>query len=123
MNNRIFVFASNMSGRHGAGSALEARLHHGAIYGKSEGLQGRSYAIPTKDAKLQVLSLEQIKKYVDQFVWYTREHPELEFDVVKIGCGLAGYRPEQIVLLFSDVPSNVHLPDGWLDTIMWSNQI
>ena len=48
-DNVIFVFGSNLEGRHGAGAALFAKNNFGAIYGKSEGLQGNSYAIPTKD--------------------------------------------------------------------------
>ena len=55
----IFVFGSNLAGRHGKGGALTARVHHGAVYGQGEGLQGRSYAIPTKDLDLRILSLRE----------------------------------------------------------------
>lgn len=48
-DNVVFVFGSNLEGRHGAGAALFAKNNFGAIYGQSEGLQGNSYAIPTKD--------------------------------------------------------------------------
>jgi len=49
--NTIFVFGSNPEGRHGAGSARVAMMHFGAVYGKGEGLQGNSYAIPTIDLR------------------------------------------------------------------------
>lgn len=49
----IFVFGSNLAGRHGAGSALEALKKHGAIYGQGVGRQGNSYAIPTNDERLR----------------------------------------------------------------------
>ena len=49
----IFVFGSNLAGRHGAGAALCALREHGAIYGQGVGLQGNSYAIPTKDSKFK----------------------------------------------------------------------
>lgn len=94
--NRIFVFASNLAGRHGAGSALEAMRHWGAIRGRGVGRQGNSYAIPTKDARLKVLPLERIKPYVDEFQLYAHVHPTLSFYVVPIGCGLAGYAPIEI---------------------------
>ena len=36
----VFVFGSNLAGRHGKGAALHARQHHGAIYGRGCGPQG-----------------------------------------------------------------------------------
>jgi len=107
---KIFVFGSNEAGRHGKGSAREARLHHGAIYGQGAGPQGSSYAIPTKDRDLKVLPVETIKLYVDRFKEYATLHPELTFKVVPVGCGLAGYLPKDIAPLFKDSPSNVELP-------------
>ena len=85
----IWVFGSNLAGRHGAGYALYCRIHHGAIYGQGIGLQGDSYAIPTKDRALKLLSLERIREFVEDFVYFALEHPELEFNVSPIGCGLA----------------------------------
>ncbi len=110
---RIFVFGSNVAGRHGKGSALEALRHHGAIYRQGEGLQGNSYAIPTKDNTLYTLPLSKIEEHVNRFIAFAKAHPEMTFDVVKIGCGLAGYRPTQIAPLFKDAPPNCNLPQGW----------
>jgi hypothetical protein len=112
---RIFVFGSNLAGRHGAGSAKTARTVYGAKYGIGVGPTGSAYAIPTKDANLKVLPLEIIKQHVEAFVEYARFHEEHTFDVVAIGCGLAGYKPKQIAPLFGDdVPDNVNLPDEFL---------
>ena len=107
----IFVFGSNLAGRHGKGAALFARKHHGAIYGQGEGLQGTSYAIPTKDEHLRTLPLYVICDYVDQFVQFAEAHQELTFNVTPIGCGLAGYTPEQIAPFFEQVTQNVRLPE------------
>ena len=82
----IFVFGSNLGGYHSKGSALEARKNHGAIYGKGVGFQGFSYAIPTRDKNLNVLPIEKIKQYVDEFIEFANNHPEYTFNVVKIGC-------------------------------------
>jgi len=109
----IFVFGSNLAGRHGKGAALEARLKHGAIYGNGQGLQGRSYAIPTKDHQLRTLPLTDIDFHVRDFMHYAREHPEMTFNVTRIGCGLAGYTDEQIAPMFKDAPPNCNLPEGW----------
>jgi hypothetical protein len=108
---RIFVFGSNLAGRHGKGAALFASKKHGAVYGQGVGLQGKSYAIPTKDAKLNTLPLEDIQKHVDEFKQFATEHPDQIFQVTAIGCGLAGYRPKQIAPMFADAPPNCELPD------------
>ena len=109
----IFVFGSNLAGRHGAGAAKEALLHWGAIHGQGEGPQGQSYALPTKDADIQTLPLKEIRKYVGQFAAFVNAHPELTFLITKIGCGLAGYKEEQIEPLFEGAPDNCVLPIGW----------
>lgn len=109
----IFVFGSNLAGRHGKGAALYALEHKGAIYGRGVGPQGNSYAIPTKGMRLQVLPLETIQLYVNTFIEYAKHNPELEFEVTRIGCGLAGYKDEQIAPMFKNAPPNCHLPEGW----------
>jgi hypothetical protein len=106
----IFVFGSNLAGRHGKGAALHARQRHGAVYGQGVGLQGNSYAIPTKDEKLRTLSLDTIKGYVDEFRTFAASHPDLTFEVTAIGCGLAGYKPRNIAPLFCDFTDNCRLP-------------
>lgn len=106
---RIFVFGSNLAGRHGAGSALAAKQYYGAVYGVGVGRMGNSYAIPTKDEKLAVLPIDTIANYVNEFIAYAYENPDLQFDVVDIGCGLAGYSPETIAPLFVGYPPNVKL--------------
>lgn len=109
----IFVFGSNLAGRHGRGAALVAREQYGAVYGVGDGLTGQSYAIPTKGMHLEVLSLDFIKFKVKQFIEFAKAHPEMTFHVAKIGCGLAGYKPTQIAPMFEGAPENCHLPEGW----------
>ena len=108
------MFGSNLAGIHGAGAVLAAR-QHGAIYGVGFGRQGDSYAIPTKDRQLRPLSLTEISAYVARFIQYAEAHPELTFNVTRIGCGLAGYKDNQIAPLFVGAPNNCHLPEGWRD--------
>ena len=111
MSEPVFVFGSNLAGRHGKGAALWARIHRGAVYGQGEGRQGNSYAIPTKDERIRTLPLERVAKGVARFLSYARAHPDEQFQVTPIGCGLAGFKPAQIAPLFSDAPSNSILPD------------
>jgi len=106
----IFVFGSNRAGRHGAGAALYARENHGAIYGQGVGLQGSSYGIPTKGYNMEVLSLDEIADYVEVFLDFAQDHPEMTFHVTAIGCGLAGYKPRHIAPMFKDAPANCKLP-------------
>lgn len=114
---KIFVFGSNLAGRHGKGAALHAKLHCGAVTGQGEGLQGRSYGIPTKDHKLRTLPLASIATHVQRFVRFAAQNPHMEFELTPIGCGLAGYDPLQIAPLFVDAPDNVELPDSFAPII------
>ena len=111
----VFVFGANEAGRHGAGAALCAVKEHGAIYGQGIGRQGNSYAIPTKDHKIRTLPLDAIQEYINDFLEYARNRPELTFNVTRIGCGLAGYKDYQIAPLFIGAPNNCELPSGWRD--------
>jgi len=106
----VFVFGSNLAGRHGKGAALFAKQHHGAVYGQGVGLQGSSYAIPTKDGSLRTLPLEVIAVHVAEFLAFATARPELTFQVTPIGCGLAGYGPAQIAPMFVRAPTNCVLP-------------
>jgi hypothetical protein len=109
----IFVFGSNLSGRHGRGAALRAREHHGAVSGKGVGLHGASYAIPTKDHALRGLPLDQIAHYVNRFIEFAKEHSEMTFEVTRVGCGMAGYSDEKMAPLFAGAPGNCRLPEEW----------
>lgn len=116
MTTKIFVFGSNREGRHGKGAALEAKRHYGAIYGRPRGLQGRSYAIITKELRRDypAVTLQEVKVQVDQFLDFARQCPHYSFVVSPIGCGLAGFKPEQIGPLFKGHPDNVHLPEQFI---------
>ena len=109
--NEIFVFGSNELGVHGKGAAKTA-LIWGARYWKAEGLQGKTYAIPSKDKSIKTLPISKIKFYVDRFIKFAKDHPELTFLVTEIGCGLAGLKPHQVAPLFENCKEleNVFLP-------------
>lgn len=111
----IFVFGSNLAGRHGAGAAKWARAVKGAQYGTGVGRTGDAYAIPTKDENLNVLPLDIVAHYMTLFIEYALAHPELKFYLTPIGCGLAGYSPEQIAPLFDlPLPRNVDVPPEFM---------
>jgi len=113
----IFVFGSNLAGRHGKGAAKAAIDRYGAKYGQGVGLQGQSYAIPTKDEYLNTLPLDVIKEYVEQFLFFAAMHSELDFNVTAIGCGLAGYKPEHIAPFFKNCSDNCKLPKEFLEVL------
>lgn len=110
--NEIFVFGSNEAGIHGAGAAYIARKKFGAKWGQGLGLQGQSYALPTKNHDIHTLPLSEIEKYVNIFLRFAQQHPQFEFLVTKIGCGHAGYTEAEIAPLFKGkvIPDNVALP-------------
>ena len=108
--NEIFVFGSNLEGAHGGGAALMAYRKFGAVWGQGVGLQGQSYGIPTMQG-----SVETIRPYVDEFIDFARQHPELTFLVTRVGCGIAGFFDEEIAPLFAEAHKveNIVLPLGW----------
>jgi len=104
--NEIFVFGSNIQGMHMGGAARIAYNKFGAVWGNGEGLQGRSYALPTMEG------LESTHAAVKRFIACAQEHPELKFFVTPVGCGIAGYTPEEIAPMFIEAVKldNVYLP-------------
>ena len=118
-NPPIFVFGSNLAGRHGKGAALWARRHRGAIYGQGRGRQGNSYAIPTKGKNMRTLPRDWIRHYVSEFIQYAQSHPDLVFEVTPIGTGLAGYTHADIAPMFKRAPENCLLPKQWTRELMW----
>lgn len=110
----MFVFGSNLAGRHGKGAALWAVRHAGAVYGQGEGRQGDAYAIPTKDARLRPLPLDAIARHAATFLAYARANPATRFQLTPVGCGLAGYTRAQIEPLFNGATPNVIWPPEWL---------
>ena len=107
----VFVFGSNLAGMHGGGAAFAAWRKFGAVMGQGVGLQGQSYAIPTMQG-----GVETIKPYVDEFIAFAKEHPELFFFVTRIGCGIAGFTDEEIAPLFQEAIGcdNICLPATFL---------
>jgi len=121
--NPVFVFGSNMAGRHGGGAAKYARENYGAKTGLPTGLQGPGskgwcYAIPTKDIEIKnTLPLSLIGAYVKVFINYAKRNPHMTFQLTPIGCGLAGLDPKDVAPMFKDAPKNVLLPDPSYDEI------
>ena len=109
--NEIFVFGSNLAGAHGGGAARAAMNKFGAVWGQGVGLQGRSYAIPTMQG-----GVETIAPYVDEFIAFARANRQLTFLVTRIGCGIAGFRDEDIAPLFRSAldEENIILPESFV---------
>jgi hypothetical protein len=118
--NEIFVFGSNLFGRHGAGAAKQALKEFGAVYGRGRGLFGRSYAFPTLDGHFQRLSEEELEYERDVLYTTCRKNPDKVFLLTAVGTGLAGYPVEAMRKLFmsAQVPENLIFPQeffssGW----------
>lgn len=110
----IFVFGSNLEGHHLGGAARTAMDKFGAVWGQGVGLQGQSYAIPTMQG-----GVETIKPYVDEFIELAREWDQTTFYVTRIGCGIAGFKDEEIAPLFAEALKlyNVRLPESFVKII------
>ncbi|MBO4692726.1 MAG: hypothetical protein J5604_08165 [Bacteroidales bacterium] len=109
--NEIFVFGSNLGGKHGGGAARYAYENFGAVWGEGVGLHGQTYAIPTMQG-----GVETIKPYVDEFIKFAKQHKDLTFLVTRIGCGIAGFTDEEIAPLFKKAleVENILLPGSFM---------
>lgn len=112
--NEVFVFGSNLRGWHQGGAAKHAQKYFGAIWGQGVGIQGQSYAIPTMQG-----GVDTIKPYVDDFIAFAQEHPEMRFLVTRIGCGIAGFKDEDIAPLFIEAlgQDNIVLPYSFIKVL------
>lgn len=125
VRHEIFVFGSNLSGIHGKGAALWAKRVHGAVQGCGVGLQGNAYAIPTKGkydgAAFKFLPLNEIQFYVNQFCTFVDLHPEMHFNLTAVGCGLAGFMPEQMAPMFQYLwnkrAPNINFPPEFIQVL------
>ena len=112
--NQVFVFGSNLAGKHNGGGARIALEKFGAIYGQAVGNQGQSYAIPTLGYNFEKISLTDIRYYIDLFFNYAYNHSQFEFLVTKIGCGIAGYDVSEIAPLLLNPFKNIILPEEFV---------
>ena len=106
----VFVFGSNMAGTHQGGAAKIALNHFGATKGVGRGWAGQSFAIPTMNEHLQQMPLSQIQHYVEDFKIYTKNHPKTKYFITAVGCGVAGYKVEEIAPMFKGISHNVIFP-------------
>lgn len=109
----ILVFGSNLAGRHGAGAALVAAEQFGALRRHGSGLSGRSYAIATKDENLVPRDLRDVVADIHLFCRFTYDRQDLRFWVTAVGCGLAGFKDEEIAPHFATA-INCSFPKQWL---------
>lgn len=112
--NEVFVFGSNLQGMHGGGAAHVAHERFGAIWGQGTGLQGQSYAIPTMHGGVDVIA-----PYVNDFIAFAKEHPELKFLVTEIGCGIAGFKASEMAPLFKEALEieDIYLPERFVEEL------
>jgi hypothetical protein len=82
----------------------------GAVWGQGTGLQGKTYAIPT-----MFKSAQEMKPYIDEFLVFAKTRRDLKFLVTELGCGIAGFAPEEVAPFFKAVVDenidNVWLPE------------
>lgn len=80
----IFVFGSNLQGKHYSGAAKIALERFGAKIGVGLGIQGQSYAIPTMQG-----GLKSIEAFIQVFILFAKNNQTKRFYVTEIGCGIA----------------------------------
>lgn len=63
--------------------------------------------------------VDTIKPYVDDFIEFAKQHKDLFFYVTRIGCGIAGFKDEDIAPLFAEAQfvENICLPESFVNII------
>lgn len=112
-SDEVFVFGSNQAGYHGAGAAAAAAKDFGAVFGCGVGRAGQSYAIPTKNSRLETLSLDVIQQEINEFIAYARANPTTKFFVTRVGCGYAGLSDCVMAEMFIGAPANCSFAEHW----------
>lgn len=114
LEDEVFVFGSNLEGMHLGGAARVAHSKFGAVMGQGVGMQGQSYGIPTMQG-----GVETIVPYVDEFIEFAKQNPDMYFYVTRIGCGIAGFKDEEIAPLFRNAleVDNICLPQSFIDLL------
>ena len=107
--NEIFVFGSNAEGNHAGGAAAYAAKHFKAKEGIARGFTGNCYAIDTMSG------IDVIIEQITPFIHAAQAKPNKTFLVTELGCGIAGFKPEQIAPLFKDAIAveNIYLPESF----------
>lgn len=137
---QIFVYGSNPEGRAGAGAA-KAAMNFGAKYGIGRGMQGRTYALITKNLRAgyiekatgikydkegyQSVSKQQISQNIDELYECMRNNPDKMFIIAYKNetwpngspkKSLNGYTGEEMFNLFTenkDVPPNIAMHESF----------
>lgn len=109
--NEVIVVGSNRQGQHGAGAAAQAYREFGLVWGVGEGLSGQTYALPTMEGK------ESFQNAIHTFIHFAWSHPQYQFLLTKVGCGIAGYTEREVNQMFQQAtrtgwPKNV-IKEGW----------
>lgn len=109
MRRRILVFGSNLMGYHGGGAAKYARDVLQAEMGVGEGLTGESYALPTCKAPGDPMPRADVARACTRFAQFAADHPELDFLLTAVGCGIAGFDTTEIGSFFPYLTDNVYV--------------
>lgn len=112
-NNEIFVFGSNLAGKHLGGAAKQAKEMFGASDGVGEGLTGKCYAFPTLDSRFKKVTKRKLMISIFKLYICCLEFPKRKFLLTKVGCGIAGFKEDKIKSIFKNYPENLILPSDW----------
>lgn len=128
VGNGIFVFGSNTQGRHGKGSAQYARLNFGAIYGQAKGLQGKSYAIITKDLTKRnhpSISKDYIVEQIKELYDLANKLSDIDFYVpyTDNSINLNAYSSQEMAEMFNQkpIPTNIVFEESFAKLIQERN--
>lgn len=113
----VWVFESNLDGRHGRGAPAVAVKCHGAEQGHAEGRMGDSYALPTCDGENKLLDWPTIKDNVQAFRDYATANPKLKFRFLPSSHMKSEREHTRFTDLLRNVPPNCELLGRMLERL------
>ncbi len=113
-NEPVFVFGTDLAGKHRNESAATAVEFHAAATAKGSGASGNAYAIPYRSSNDELLPAEVITNYLDSLFELARSEPHRLFQVARFGCEAGAHGDAGMARLFARAPANCLLPGLWL---------
>ena len=109
----VYVFGTSLSGRHDFNSIARKAIRYGARSGRGVGISGMTYAIPVRGFNNEILSYELVEQYIDRFVKFSRDYPQIKFFINRISGNRGEHTDKRIAPLFRYCGDNCILPDEW----------
>lgn len=121
--NGIYVFFSNIEGKHESGAAKVSYEKFGAVWGKAFHSMGQSYAICVK-WRVTAKDIKFMQAQIETLYYWCKKNKESDFYVMcNAHANLGEYTPDEMVKVFKShpIPENIVFEEGFAKLITGQN--